>query len=80
VVAGTQEGVLMVESESDGLNEEVMLGRRSCFGHAEMQVAINAYPFGATQEPFRFTASAAVVDGLDRHLHLGRDRNMTRRA
>jgi polyribonucleotide nucleotidyltransferase len=41
VVAGTQEGVLMVESEADGLNEEVMLGA-VMFGHAEMQVAIKA--------------------------------------
>src|SRR3982075_4746863 len=38
VVAGTQEGVLMVESEAHGLNEEVMLGA-VMFGHAEMQVA-----------------------------------------
>src|SRR6266403_327506 len=41
VVAGTQEGVLMVESEAHGLNEEVMLGA-VMFGHAEMQVAIKA--------------------------------------
>jgi polyribonucleotide nucleotidyltransferase len=41
VVAGTQEGVLMVESEANGLNEEVMLGA-VMFGHAEMQVAIKA--------------------------------------
>ena len=41
VVAGTQEGVLMVESEADGLNEEVMLGA-VMFGHAEMQAAIKA--------------------------------------
>jgi polyribonucleotide nucleotidyltransferase len=41
VVAGTREGVLMVESEADGLNEEVMLGA-VMFGHAEMQVAIKA--------------------------------------
>ena len=41
VVAGTHEGVLMVESEADGLNEEVMLGA-VMFGHAEMQVAIKA--------------------------------------
>ena len=39
VVAGTQEGVLMVESEADGLNEEIMLGA-VMFGHVEMQVAI----------------------------------------
>jgi polyribonucleotide nucleotidyltransferase len=41
VVAGTQEGVLMVESEADGLNEEVMLGAVT-FGHEQMQIAINA--------------------------------------
>ena len=41
VVAGTQEGVLMVESEAEGLNEEIMLGA-VMFGHAEMQTAIKA--------------------------------------
>jgi polyribonucleotide nucleotidyltransferase len=41
VVAGTEEGVLMVESEADGLNEEVMLGA-VMFGHEQMQVAIKA--------------------------------------
>jgi polyribonucleotide nucleotidyltransferase len=41
VVAGTDEGVLMVESEADGLNEEIMLGA-VMFGHEQMQIAINA--------------------------------------
>jgi polyribonucleotide nucleotidyltransferase len=41
VVAGTSEGVLMVESEADGLHEEVMLGAVT-FGHEQMQIAINA--------------------------------------
>jgi polyribonucleotide nucleotidyltransferase len=41
VVAGTAEGVLMVESEADGLNEEVMLGAVT-FGHEQMQMAIKA--------------------------------------
>jgi polyribonucleotide nucleotidyltransferase len=41
VVAGTQEGVLMVESEAAGLNEEIMLGA-VVFGHERMQVAIKA--------------------------------------
>jgi polyribonucleotide nucleotidyltransferase len=41
VVAGTEEGVLMVESEADGLNEEVMLGA-VMFGHEQMQTAIKA--------------------------------------
>jgi len=41
VVAGTQQAVLMVESQADGLSEEVMLGA-VVFGHTEMQVAIKA--------------------------------------
>jgi polyribonucleotide nucleotidyltransferase len=41
VVAGTQQAVLMVESEADLLSEEVMLGA-VLFGHEQMQVAINA--------------------------------------
>lgn len=41
VVAGTEEGVLMVESEADGLDEEIMLGG-VMFGHEQMQVAIKA--------------------------------------
>ncbi len=41
VVAGTEEGVLMVESEADGLDEEVMLGA-VVFGHDHMQTAIKA--------------------------------------
>ena len=41
VVAGTSEGVLMVESQADSLSEEVMLGAVT-FGHEQMQVAIKA--------------------------------------
>ena len=41
VVAGTRDGVMMVESEADRLSEEVMLGS-VVFGHEQMQVAINA--------------------------------------
>ncbi len=41
VVAGTQDAVLMVESEAKGLSEEVMLGA-VLFGHEEMQAAIAA--------------------------------------
>jgi len=41
VVAGTQQAVLMVESEAQGLTEEVMLGA-VLFGHEQMQTAINA--------------------------------------
>jgi polyribonucleotide nucleotidyltransferase len=41
VVAATEHGVLMVESEAKGLSEEVMLGA-VVFGHQQMQVAIRA--------------------------------------
>jgi polyribonucleotide nucleotidyltransferase len=41
VVAGTREGVLMVESQANCLPEDVMLGA-VLFGHKEMQVAIEA--------------------------------------
>ncbi|HEU4516025.1 MAG TPA: polyribonucleotide nucleotidyltransferase, partial [Steroidobacteraceae bacterium] len=41
VVAGTQDAVLMVESEAKGLSEDVMLGA-VLFGHKEMQAAISA--------------------------------------
>jgi len=41
VVAGTAQGVLMVESEASGLSEEIMLGAVS-FGHEQMQTAIKA--------------------------------------
>ena len=41
VVAGTQDAVLMVESEAKGLPEDVMLGA-VLFGHKEMQAAIAA--------------------------------------
>jgi polyribonucleotide nucleotidyltransferase len=40
VVAGTEHGVLMVESEASGLSEEVMLGA-VVYGHKEMQRAIS---------------------------------------
>ncbi len=41
VVAGTEQAVLMVESEASELSEEVMLGA-VVFGHEQMQIAINA--------------------------------------
>ncbi len=41
VVAGTDNAVLMVESEANALSEEIMLGA-VLFGHEQMQVAIQA--------------------------------------
>ena len=48
VVAGTQNAVLMVESEADMLSEEEMLGA-VVFGHEQMQTAINAIRELATE-------------------------------
>jgi polyribonucleotide nucleotidyltransferase len=64
VVAGTQEGVLMVESEADGLNEEIMLGA-VVFGHDQMQAAIKAIKDLAAQSgkpKWTWTAPAANTD------------------
>lgn len=41
VVAGTEQAVLMVESQADQLSEQTMLGA-VVFGHQQMQIAINA--------------------------------------
>ena len=40
IVAGTKDAVLMVESEANGLSEEIMLGA-VMFGHEQMQIAIS---------------------------------------
>ncbi|MHA1112982.1 MAG: polyribonucleotide nucleotidyltransferase [Alphaproteobacteria bacterium] len=54
VVAGTEEGVLMVESEAKELSEEVMLGA-VVFGHEQMQPVIDAIielAEGCAKEPW----------------------------
>ncbi len=70
-VAGTEEAVLMVESEANVLSEEVMLGA-VLFGHEQMQVAIQAIrelaqEVGTTpwdwQPPAEDTALADAVAG-----------------
>ncbi len=61
VVAGTAEGVLMVESEAKELDEAVMLGAVT-FGHEQMQVVINAIielAEVAAKEPRDLTAPPA---------------------
>src|ERR1700722_12055877 len=75
VLAGTAEGVLMVESEAQELSEEVMLGAVK-FGHAAFQPVINAIielAEHAAKEPWPLTektedekALAARVDALGR--------------
>jgi polyribonucleotide nucleotidyltransferase len=63
VVAGTQEGVLMVESEAKELSEEIMLGAVT-FGHTEFQTVINAIidlAELAAKEPWDIVAPPAEV-------------------
>lgn len=55
VVAGTENAVLMVESEAKELSEEVMLGA-VMFGHQQMQVVVNS---------IREFAKAAGVESWD---------------
>jgi polyribonucleotide nucleotidyltransferase len=71
VVAGTQEGVLMVESEADELSEEVMLGAVT-FGHTHFQPVITAIielAERAAKEPWPLPeadpAEAALKAALD---------------
>ncbi len=62
VVAGTQQAVLMVESEADRLSEEVMLGS-VLFGHEQMQTAIQAIKEFAEQvNPTSIEWAAPEVD------------------
>lgn len=60
VVAGTEHAVLMVESEANGLSEDVMLGA-VLFGHEQMQTAIQAIKELAAEvnpEPITFEPPA----------------------
>ena len=61
VLAGTSEGVLMVESEANELSEEIMLGAVS-FGHAAIQPVIQAIielAEHAAKEPWALTEKSA---------------------
>ncbi|MCC6914996.1 MAG: polyribonucleotide nucleotidyltransferase [Rhodospirillaceae bacterium] len=63
VVAGTREGVLMVESEAKELSEDVMLGAVN-FGHDQMQAVINliiSLAEACAKDPFELTAEAPEV-------------------
>ena len=75
VVAGTAEGVLMVESEAHELSEEVMLGAVA-FGHAAFQPVINAIielaEHGA-KEPWTLPEPSEAEQALKRRIdELGR--------
>ena len=71
VVAGTRDGVLMVESEANELSEETMLGA-VMFGHKRMQPVIDAIvelaeeaarePWGSTETDDHSAVEALVAD------------------
>src|SRR5215475_2523151 len=66
VVAGTSEGVLMVESEAQELSEEVMLGAVT-FGHESFQPVIQAIielAEHAAKEPWTLAAPSAEEQAL----------------
>ncbi|HEV2673952.1 MAG TPA: polyribonucleotide nucleotidyltransferase [Aliidongia sp.] len=70
VVAGTNEGVLMVESEAKELSEEIMLGAVT-FGHNAYQDVINAIIGLAelcAKEPWAMPAPADTVSAVDKKL------------
>src|SRR5699024_4998210 len=70
VVAGTGQGVLMVESEASELSEEIMLGAVT-FGHEQMQPVIEAIislAEAAAKEPWQVAeeppAKAAAYEDI----------------
>ena len=75
VLAGTLEGVLMVESEAQELSEEIMLGAVN-FGHTAMKPVIDAIielaescakePRALPEEPPETAEIKAVIDGFDK--------------
>ncbi len=76
VLAGTAEGVLMVESEAKELSEEIMLGAVA-FGHAAFQPVINAIielAEHAAKEPWKLTEKSADELALEARVDaLGRE-------
>ncbi len=73
VVAGTTEGVLMVESEAKELSEDIMLGAVN-FGHEQMQPVIEAIISLAEQcakEPMELAPPAPEVETMRERLLAG---------
>ena len=68
VVAGTQEGVLMVESEAKELSEEVMLGA-VMFGHQQFQPVLQAIielAEKAAKDPWDLAPSSPEAEEIER--------------
>src|SRR5260221_4924005 len=73
VVAGTGEGVLMVESEAKELSEEIMLGA-VMFGHKSFQPVIQAIidlAEVAAKEPWALPAKSEKYDSIKEQLKAG---------
>ncbi|HXE16254.1 MAG TPA: polyribonucleotide nucleotidyltransferase, partial [Stellaceae bacterium] len=67
VVAGTQEGVLMVESEAHELSEDVMLGA-VMFGHKQMQPVIDmiiGLAERAAKEPWDMPTASPEAEAIE---------------
>jgi polyribonucleotide nucleotidyltransferase len=70
VVAGTQEGVLMVESEAKELSEDIMLGA-VMFGHKQFQVVLDgiiALAEAAAKEPWPLPVEAESAVSMRKKL------------
>ncbi len=73
IVAGTREGVLMVESEAQELSEEVMLGAVT-FGHEQMQPVIDliiSLAEDCAKEPLDVPAPAPEIEAVRERLSRG---------
>jgi len=67
VVAGTQEGVLMVESEAQELSEDIMLGA-VMFGHEHFQPVIEAIidlAERAAKEPWQMPQASSEAEAIE---------------
>jgi polyribonucleotide nucleotidyltransferase len=70
LVAGTQEGVLMVESEAKELSEDVMLGA-VMFGHRQFQPVIQAIielAEACAKEPWDLTPASSEAEAIEAKL------------
>src|SRR6266849_3932967 len=68
IVAGTQEGVLMVESEAKELSEDVMLGA-VMFGHQQFQPVLQAiieFAEAAAKDPWDLPPPAPEAEEIER--------------
>ena len=78
VVAGTKEGVLMVESQAQELSEDVMLGAVT-FGHEQMQPVIDmivSMAEACAKEPLELTPPAEGQDVLKKRIAEAAESNL----